>query len=136
MGDPSLAVRRYFLSQMSNDASWKVMLLTSLGCILTTVFMGIKNAPLELSREKHKTEGGGPIRQSRRLNQNVGRSASFETTTYCVQSRSVRPQAAHRQDIFRLFFVHINLYISVCYRYIARNYLITLYGISVKGPFP
>jgi hypothetical protein len=46
MGEPSLAVSRYFLSQMSKDASWNVMPVTSLGCILTTVFMGIENAPL------------------------------------------------------------------------------------------
>jgi hypothetical protein len=31
---------------MSNDASWNVILATSLGCILTTVFMGINPAPL------------------------------------------------------------------------------------------
>src|SRR5882757_7512059 len=41
MGEPSFEVSRYFLSQMSKDASWKVILATSLGCILTTVFMGI-----------------------------------------------------------------------------------------------
>src|SRR5271166_1703074 len=46
MGEPSFAIRRYFLSQMSYDASWKGILPTSLGCILTTLFMGIKNAPL------------------------------------------------------------------------------------------
>src|SRR6267142_3281567 len=39
MGDPSLAVSRYFLSQMSSDASWKEMASMSLGSIFTTVFM-------------------------------------------------------------------------------------------------
>src|ERR1700731_3861341 len=64
IGDPSLAVRRYFLSQMSNDASWKVILLTSLGCILTTVFMGINEAPLELSRENVRRQAVVPTRQT------------------------------------------------------------------------
>src|SRR5579883_2409670 len=38
-GDPSLAVRRYFLSQMSSEASWKGIASTSLGSIFTTVFI-------------------------------------------------------------------------------------------------
>src|SRR5262249_14722636 len=38
-GEPSLAVRRYFLSQMSRDASWKGMASMSLGSIFTTVFI-------------------------------------------------------------------------------------------------
>src|SRR5580658_1327385 len=46
IGEPSFAVRRYFLSQMSTEASWKVISPTSFGCILTTVFMGIGAAPL------------------------------------------------------------------------------------------
>src|SRR5579863_4102316 len=39
MGVPSFAVRRYFLSHMSSDASWKGTASMSLGSILTTVFM-------------------------------------------------------------------------------------------------
>src|SRR5579871_6439910 len=39
MGVPSLAVSRYFLSQMSRDASWKETASMSLGSIFTTVFM-------------------------------------------------------------------------------------------------
>jgi hypothetical protein len=34
---------------MSKDASWKEISPTSLGCILTTVFMGIKATPLYFS---------------------------------------------------------------------------------------
>src|SRR6185437_10022731 len=39
MGVPSFAVRRYFLSHMSSDASWNGTASMSLGSILTTVFM-------------------------------------------------------------------------------------------------
>src|SRR5690349_8639899 len=38
-GVPSLADKRYFLSQMSSDASWKGMASTSLCSSLTTLFM-------------------------------------------------------------------------------------------------
>src|SRR5687767_6058490 len=38
-GVPSLADNRYFLSQMSSDASWKGMASTSLCSSLTTLFM-------------------------------------------------------------------------------------------------
>src|SRR3954467_9622860 len=38
-GDPSLAVKRYFLSQISSDASWKETSSMLLGSIFTTVFM-------------------------------------------------------------------------------------------------
>src|SRR5882757_6835697 len=39
MGEPSFAVSRYFLSQISSDASWKEISSTLLGSIFTTVFM-------------------------------------------------------------------------------------------------
>src|SRR6185436_18855893 len=38
-GVPSLADRRYFLSQISSDASWKGIASTSLCSSLTTLFM-------------------------------------------------------------------------------------------------
>src|SRR5215510_5790777 len=38
-GVPSLADKRYFLSQMSSDASWKGIASTSLCSSLTTLFM-------------------------------------------------------------------------------------------------
>src|SRR5258708_35741090 len=91
IGDPSLAVRRYFLSQMSNEASWKVILLTSLGCILTTVFMGIRCAPLELSRETTTDGRRRPIGQVAHLNE--PRVSELGTTTYCVWVGRVRPLA-------------------------------------------
>src|SRR5512137_266982 len=39
IGVPSLAVRRYFLSQMSRDASWNGMLRASRGSIFTAVLI-------------------------------------------------------------------------------------------------
>src|ERR1044072_2871204 len=63
-GVPSLADKRYFLSQMSSDASWKGMASTSLCSILTTLFMdgylspevlGLSKRPQSPNREKRKT---------------------------------------------------------------------------------
>src|SRR6186713_3192335 len=54
-GVPSLADKRYFLSQMSSDASWKGMASTSLDSSLTTLFMGWVPAPR--SSEKATPEG-------------------------------------------------------------------------------
>src|SRR5262249_40618716 len=45
-GVPSLADKRYFLSQMSSDASWKGMASTSLCSILTTLFMDGSCSPM------------------------------------------------------------------------------------------
>src|SRR3982751_2741972 len=45
-GVPSLADKRYFLSQMSSDASWKGMASTSLCSSLTTLFVGWVPVPL------------------------------------------------------------------------------------------
>src|SRR3954462_7463055 len=62
-GVPSLADKRYFLSQMSSDASWKGMASTALCSSLTTLFMDGYVSPevLELllrpqrpNREKEK----------------------------------------------------------------------------------
>src|SRR6187399_1810065 len=63
-GVPSLADKRYFLSQMSSDASWKGIASTSLCSSLTTLFMdgylspevlGLLLRPLSPNREKRKT---------------------------------------------------------------------------------
>src|SRR5688572_889363 len=45
-GVPSLADKRYFLSQMSSDASWKGMASTSLVSSLTTLFMDGYRSPM------------------------------------------------------------------------------------------
>src|SRR5687767_12775103 len=45
-GVPSLADKRYFLSQMSSDASWKGMASTSLCSSLTTLFMDGYRSPM------------------------------------------------------------------------------------------
>src|SRR5215208_1309897 len=44
MGVPSLAVRRYFFSQMSSEASWKEMEPMSLDSSFTTVFIGPRHS--------------------------------------------------------------------------------------------
>src|SRR5688572_11659002 len=44
-GVPSLADKRYFLSQMSSEASWKGIASTSLCSILTTLFMDGYRSP-------------------------------------------------------------------------------------------
>src|SRR3982750_643528 len=63
-GVPSLADKRYFLSQMSSDASWKGMASTSLCSSLTTLFMdgylspevlGLLLRPLKPEPGKRKT---------------------------------------------------------------------------------
>src|SRR5215469_16170879 len=48
MGSPSLEVNRYFLSQMSSDASWNEIASRLRGSIFTTVFMVPGGAPLFL----------------------------------------------------------------------------------------
>src|SRR4029079_1472231 len=53
-GGPSLADKRYFLSQMSSDASWKGMASTSLCSSLTTLFMDGYLSP-EVLRTAFKT---------------------------------------------------------------------------------
>src|SRR5690348_6656581 len=65
-GVPSLADKRYFLSQMSSDASWKGMASTSLCSSLTTLFMDgylspevLRTAflrPQSPNRKKRKTQ--------------------------------------------------------------------------------
>src|SRR5687768_11276271 len=50
MGEPSFALRRYFLSQISSEASWNGMLLTSMGSSLIAVFMPAKNSGLRAGR--------------------------------------------------------------------------------------
>src|SRR5216684_1945987 len=104
MGDPSLAVRRYFLSQMSNDASWKEMPSTSLGCILTTVFMGIGELPSNY-RAKTMSRGAGPdwIKEAD-WSQLTGTSRTFGHTTYCVRTCRVRLILSIVKTFFQRFF--------------------------------
>src|SRR5512135_316532 len=47
MGVPSFAERRYFLSQMSREASWKGMLRASLGSIFTAVLIAATRLPMQ-----------------------------------------------------------------------------------------
>src|SRR5262245_15131674 len=55
MGVPSLAVRRYFLSQISSEASWKSIDSTSLGSIFTTVFISPQRSGVHAAvRQKSK----------------------------------------------------------------------------------
>src|SRR5687767_7019189 len=60
-GVPSLAVRRYFLSQMSSEASWKAIESTSFGSIFTTVFIGQRRSGFYAAVEyKSKGKFAGP----------------------------------------------------------------------------
>jgi hypothetical protein len=45
MGAPDLETRRYFLSQMSSDASWNGMLRASLECNFTAVLIAATRLP-------------------------------------------------------------------------------------------
>src|SRR6267142_6352736 len=67
MGDPSLADRRYFLSQMSSEASWKGMLETSCGSSLTTVFIFLSSLPKKLPEERRPARAMRPSLDSRLL---------------------------------------------------------------------
>src|ERR1044071_7145075 len=55
-GVPSLADKRYFLSQMSSDASWKGMASTSLCSSLTTLFMDGCCSPMFRTVFRQKSE--------------------------------------------------------------------------------
>src|SRR6185295_16906886 len=59
-GVPSLADKRYFLSQMSSDASWKGMASTSLCSSLTTLFMEGYLSPEVLRTAFFKTPKSEP----------------------------------------------------------------------------
>src|SRR5260221_3266128 len=99
MGDPSLAVRRYFLSQMSNDASWKEIPSTSLGCILTTVFMGIGELPSNYRAKTYES------RRRSRLDKQADWSqlTNFWTHNILCPDLKGKTEPKHRQDFFSLF---------------------------------
>src|ERR1700728_2543725 len=69
MGVPSFAVRRYLLSQISSEASWKGTESMSLGSIFTTVFMdGRRSAiavfspgPFPRNEESDARRAGHPV---------------------------------------------------------------------------
>src|SRR5215469_4587931 len=63
MGAPSLALRRYFLSQISSDASWNGMASISFGSIFTTVFMCSAALRLSLARPLYGSQGIRPAQK-------------------------------------------------------------------------
>src|ERR1035438_1231525 len=130
MGDPSSAVRRNFLSQMSNDASWKEIPSTSLGCILTTVFMGIEELPSNY-RAKTMTRGGGPDwNKETDWSPRTGTIANFWTHNILCPEVKGKTEPKHRQGFFSLFFREINLLISYSYKTLPRNTMNSLQGRS------
>src|SRR6201986_5135165 len=61
MGDPSFAVSRYFLSQISSDASWKAMASISLGSIFTTVFINPRRSQFLRALDGSQEKSDSPL---------------------------------------------------------------------------
>src|SRR5215813_2937095 len=107
MGDPSFAVRRYFLSQISSEASWKEMASRSLGSIFTTVFMNPRRSDCCTPDLRISGCRCDPLNLPRSLI--LGRDAQTQDLVSGSKDYRGCPGSSRLAAIFcRVIFVHIN----------------------------
>src|SRR5262245_133387 len=100
-GVPSLADKRYFLSQMSSDASWKGIASTSLCSSLTTLFMDGYLSP-EVLGLFFKTPKPEPEKRKRRPHAcSSCRSTRLYVCGRCQTTAIPAPRLPSHQDVSR-----------------------------------